>query len=880
MLGKTLAHYKVLDHIGTGGMGEVYRAHDTKLDREVALKALPVEFSNDPDRVARFEREATTLAKLQHANIAAIYGFEKDQDRTFLIMELAEGEDLAERLERGPIPPSEAILLAAQIAEALEAAHALGIVHRDLKPANIKITPTGDVKLLDFGLARAYDGDEGSESSLEVSNTPTITAAMTMQGVILGTAAYMSPEQARGKSIDRQADIWSFGVVFFEMLTAEKLFGGETVSDSIGAILHRNPDLNLLPNVPPQVTTLLRRCLARDKKDRLRDIGDARLELADASAAAVTADAPDANKRAGKTIWIAAAAATLLVAALGWLALTRDPGSAIDQVTLGLPRDQSIFLNDGSWTRLRFAADGRKIVYSDGDDGTLLLRDVGEFAAVPLAGTQGARLYEFSPDGSWIAYFANSKLWKVAVSGGAPIEICATAGGPGLAWGQDEIFFVQGNGGGLWSVSADGGTPKQISPLDDEREETSHRWPHVLPDGRHLLFTIKTARIATFDDALIGLLSLDSGEIRILVTGGTQPQYSATGHIIYGRESQLFAVAFDPESLTVKGTPSLVLDQVYTIDVNGSAQYALSAGGDLAYLPVEGDITDYEMLWLHLSGRTSRVEISEDAFYNPSISSDGQRLAGMLSAANDKIHIYDLQRQIMTRLTSTPGNDGMPQWSPDGSLVAYRNDREGSADVYIISTDGGTPAHRLVPGDFLDIPMDWTPDGARLLFNRFDAGGRSEIWIVPVDGSAEPKPVVADENSNLRPRLSPDGRWLAYVSVASGERNAYVRPFERPGAPVRVSIDGGNRPQWSPDGRTIYYVAGEFMMAAPVETAGRLRVGTPEEIFEIDESIFGPLPLAPDGERFLANRTKPGTDLHYGIRVVFDWAEGLKEIQP
>jgi len=878
MLGKTLAHFKILAHIGTGGMGEVYRAHDTKLDREVALKLLPIEFSKDPERVARFEREATTLAKLQHANIAAIYGFEKDQDRTFLIMELVEGEDLAERLLRGPIPAGEAIGLAAQIAEGLEAAHALGIVHRDLKPANIKITPTGDVKLLDFGLARAYADDGSSSTSLEISNSPTITAAMTMQGVILGTAAYMSPEQARGKSIDRQADIWSFGVVFFEMLTAERLFGGETISDSIGAILHRNPDLTLLPEVPPQVTTLLRRCLAREKKARLRDIGDARLELADAAGAGT--ESPHAGKKSGRTTWITAAAVTIVVAALGWLALTRDTGPVLDQVTLGLPRDQAIFLNDGSWTRLRFAADGRKIVYAGGDDGQLMLRDVGEFAAVPIPGTQGATLYDFSPDGRWIAYFAESKLWKVAVSGGAPVELCETARGPGLAWGQDEIYFTRGNGGGLWAVSSEGGEPRQISTLDDEREETSHRWPHVLPDGRHLLFTIKTARIATFDDALIGLLSLDTGEIRVLITGGTQPQYAETGHIIYGRGSQLFAVAFDPENLKVEGTPSLVLDQVYTIDVNGSAQYALSAGGNLAYLPVEGDITDYEMQWLYRSGRSSRLEISEAAFYEPSISPDGQKVAGMISAANDKIHVFDLERQTMTRLTNTPGNDGKPVWSPDGALMAYRNDRDGSTDLYIIPADGGTPARRLVGGDLDDHPECWTPDSARLLFTRVDAGGQAQIWIVPVDGSSEPQPVLDDGNSNGGARISPDGRWMAYMSDSSGGLDVYVRPFEKPGGPVRVSIDGGVVPQWSPDGKFIYYVSGDLMMAAPVETAGGLRVGSPVEIFEIDESVFGPLPLAPDGERFLANRVKPGTDLHYGIRVVFDWTKGLKDIGP
>jgi dipeptidyl aminopeptidase/acylaminoacyl peptidase len=427
-------------------------------------------------------------------------------------------------------------------------------------------------------------------------------------------------------------------------------------------------------------------------------------------------------------------------------------------------------------------------------------------------------------------------------------------------------------------VSADGGAPRQISELDDTREETSHRWPYMLPDGRHLLFTIKTARIETFDDALIGLLSLDTGEIKVLITGGTHPQYSATGHILYGRESQLFAVPFDLGTLTVTGTPSLVLDEIYTNDVNGAAQLALSAGGNLAYLPVEGELRDFEMAWLHRSGQSSRLDISETVFYEPSIAPDGQRLAGRITAANDKIHVYDLGRQTMTRLTHTPGNDGTPQWSPDGSLLAYQNDRDGSPDVYVISADGGTPARKLVAGELDEYPQSWTPDGARLLYTRVDAGGKAQTWIVPVDGSAEPQVVLDDEYSNGRAKVSPDGRWLTYVSVSSGDPNVYVRPFERAGGPVRVSIAGGERPQWAPDSKTIFYTTDDLMMAAPIKTDAGLRVGVPVAIFELDETVFGPLPLAPDGERFLANRTMPGTDLHHGIRVVFGWADRLEDI--
>ena len=435
MIGKTLGRYEIISLLGKGGMGEVYRARDASLNRDVAIKVLPALFADDGERLARFEREATTLAKLQHANIATIYGFEQEQDLRFLVMELAEGEDLSERLQRGPIPPEEALLIAAQIAEGLEAAHVLGIVHRDLKPANIKLTPSGDVKLLDFGLARAY-ADEPISGSPESSASPTITAAMTRAGVILGTAAYMSPEQARGKSVDRQSDIWSFAVVLYEMLTADRLFGGETVSDSIGAILHRDPDLGRLPAVPAQVPTLLRRCLARDKRQRLRDIGDARLELEDAIAVRATMQ-KQGRGRFGRVPVLVAGVLAVLVAVLGWLVFTRDAATVHRLTTLGLPREEAIDLGThNAWPKLGFSPDGREVFYIGGEDFTLYRRNVDSFDSEPIPGTTNVALFTCSPDGRWIAYTDGQKLWKVALSGGAPIALCDTEAGRGWPGGR------------------------------------------------------------------------------------------------------------------------------------------------------------------------------------------------------------------------------------------------------------------------------------------------------------------------------------------------------------------------------------------------------------------------------------------------------------
>ena len=879
MIGKTLGRYEIISLLGKGGMGEVYRARDASLDRDVAIKVLPALFAADTERLVRFEREATTLAKLQHTNIATIYGFEQEQDQRFLVMELVEGEDLAERLQRGPIGAEEALLYAAQIAEGLEAAHVLGIVHRDLKPANIKITPSGDVKLLDFGLARAYAAEPFSGSP-ESSASPTITAAMTRAGVILGTAAYMSPEQARGKSVDRQTDIWSFAVVLYEMLTADRLFGGETVSDSIGAILHRDPDLAKLPAVPAQIPTLLRRCLARDKRQRLRDIGDARLELEDAIAARATMQRQGA-RRFGRAPWLVAGVLAVLVVVLGWLAFTRGPAAGAELTTLGLPREEAIDLGiHNAWPRLGFSPDGLEVFYIGGEESALYRRRIDSFDSEPVPGTAHVSMFAFSPDGRWVAYADGVKLWKVALSGGAPIALCDTDDGPGLAWGQGEIYFSRGNGGGIWSVPDTGGQPRSVSQLNDEREETSHRWPHVLPDGRHLLITIKTARIASFDDALIALLSVETGEVQVLVQGGMSPQYEASGHIVYGRDAQLFAVPFDLGSLTVTGTPTRVLGGVDTVDVNGCAQFALSPGGDLAYLTAGEAQAELDLVWLETSGKISRLDIEYPYSFELALRPDGRQLASLVPAANDKIFIYDFPRRIMTRLTNTPGNDGQPVWSPDGTRIAYRNDRDGSTDLYVIPADGSAPAQRILATPAGEYPSAWSPDGSRILFTRVDERGDPEIWTVPSDGDGEAQPLFSPGYRCWDATPSPDGKWVAYVSDTSGDGNVYVRPFGRAGSPVRVSIADGGAPCWSPDGRTIYYRTGRHMMAASLEAGASLQVGAPREVFEMDPTVFGSLPLSPDGKRFLANRANPHLRKHFGIRVVFAWTERLRQTRP
>lgn len=638
MIGKSLAHYKITDLLGKGGMGEVYRARDTKLERDVAIKVLPPELASDPERSARFDREARTLASLQHPNVASIYGFEEIEGTRFLVMELVEGEDLSVRLEKGTLHLDETLRIARDIATGMEAAHEQGIVHRDLKPANIMLTPSGEAKILDFGLARAWFGE--GENTSDMEHSPTITNAMTMAGTVLGTAAYMSPEQARGGHVDRRADIWAFGTILWEMVTGKRLFQGQTVSDTLAAVLRDEPDWSQLPvEEAPQLCRIIERCLVRDPKLRLRDIGEARVLLQKAggesslvsfttagSLPEAEATASTGNSRSG---WLAALAMTAVALLFAILFFSRDSNPPLSQTTLGLNGPATISLvGENAWASLSFSPDGETIAYVGGFTGDLYVRSLNAFESTKIANTEGARLPSFSPDGNWIAYAADSRIWKVAVSGGAPLELCSSPIGPGLAWGDGEIYFCRGMGGGLWAVPESGGEPRQISELNPSREETSHRWPHVLPGGKHLLLTIKTADIATFDDALIGLLSLEDGSVSILATGGSDPHYIASGHILYGRGYQLFTLPFDLTSLSVSGTPTPVLDNVHTSPLTGHTYYTVGTDGRLAYVPNIEDMWDFQLVWIDMAGRVEPVDFEENRGFEGHCVSRREKISG------------------------------------------------------------------------------------------------------------------------------------------------------------------------------------------------------------------------------------------------------------
>jgi len=681
---------------------------------------------------------------------------------------------------------------------------------------------------------------------------------MTQAGVILGTAAYMSPEQARGKSIDKQSDIWSFAVVLFEMLTTERLFGGETVSDSIGAILHRDPDLSQLPQVPKPIHTLLRRCLMRDKRQRLRDIGDARLELEDAIADRGKISKGEDSRSKGGSRALVAVLILLLIAVSGF-ALTRNTDSSPAVITLGLDRDKALdtgLLN--AWLRLQFSPDGEEVLYVGGEDAKIFRRDIETFETLEVQGTDNTEVFTFSPDGQWIAYLADGKLWKIALSGGAPEEICETRSGPGLTWGKganrDKIYFVPLNGGGIWSVSIDGGKPEVVSTLADERDETSHRWPHALPDGKHLLVTIKTARISKFDEAMIGLLSLETGDMEVLVRGGMSARYSESGHITYGRDNQLFAVPFDMASLSVTGTPRQVIERVDTIQINGCAQYALSDDGDLAYFYSEDFFERVELVWLYPTGKIGDFSLNAPKAYDLAFSPDGDQLAMVDALANDKIVLYDTERKTTARLTNTPGNDAFPVWSPDGSMIAYRNDRSGSIDLFVIPADGSEPGRPVLTGPLHEFAQSWSHEGTQVVYTRLEADGHAETWITPIDGSEDPRLLIDVPFSAWYATVSLDGRWIAYNSDSTGEDNIFVVPFSGQGNPVRISTNGGVNPQWSPDGKTLFYFTEDNLMAVEYEANARFEAGAPQQLAELKDSFNGNLALSTDGKKFLVNR--------------------------
>jgi serine/threonine protein kinase/Tol biopolymer transport system component len=905
--GSRLGPYEIQSPLGAGGMGDVYRAKDARLDRTVALKVLPEEFFEDNERKARFEREAKLLAALHHPNIAAIFAFEEASGRHLLAMELVEGEDLAQRLLSGPLPLDESLAYAKQIAEALEAAHEKGIVHRDLKPANVKVTPDGKVKLLDFGLAKIFEGDSSNDKSGSggaLTKSPTLTARATAAGVILGTAAYMSPEQARGKTVDKRTDVWAFGCVLYEMLTGKRAFEGETVSDTLAAVLMKEPDWSALrAPVSSKVRELLRRCLQRDVKQRLRDIGDARITLeeelgASASASAsgslpfeerqavpsstVGRSAPAVSARGSRrSIYLSWAVAAALAVALGALALrARAPeGKGVTRLTIPLPPGQVLSGNGGP----AISRDGRRIAYAARDtSGTarLYLRALDRFEPGTIPESDGAQQPFFSPDGSRVAFFARGKLFTASVTGGAPAAIADASAQPlGGTWGDDDtIVFSPALSSGLVRVPAAGGVVQQLTQPDEGAGGYAHGRPQFLPGGGSVLFTIWGASNSA--DRGPAVLSLVTGGWQHASSGYWTGRYARSGHMMISGPRGVRAAPFDPDHPRAVNPQTFVVDAVLGTIAWSDSWFTVSDTGTLVYVP--GDFLLGTLSWVDREGRVTPASDKPAAISDPLLSPDGERIA--FQDRDDVLWMKDLRRGVPVRLSPENGATGAyPVWSRDGTHVIFGSNSTGDWDIYSVPATGG-PAKRLLARKGNQFPLSFAPDGT-LLFNERSRGGPgADLLTLAPDGTVTPF-LIAQPASKVGGQFSPDGRAVAYVSDESGRDEVYVRPYGRPGDSVAVSNEGGNAPKWSPDGREIIYRRGDAFLVASVSSAGGvLSVGDSRKLFEVraapGRSTFqAGYSVSPDGRRFLVQLLDPRA-IPTQINVVLNWFEELNAKVP
>ena len=848
-------------------MGQVWQATDTQLNRQVALKILPDAFADDPDRLARFKREAQILASLNHPNIAAIYGIEEAEGTRALVLELVDGPTLADRITKGPIPLDEALPIAKQIAEALEAAHEAGVIHRDLKPANIKVREDGTVKVLDFGLAKALDPSPASDPS----ESPTLTAAATQMGVILGTAAYMSPEQARGSGADRRADIWAFGVVLYEMVTGRRLFEGATVSDTLASVLKTEPDWSALSSdTPPAMKRLLRRCLEKDRKERLQHVGDARVEIREAltapSADTVTAGpvAPPSWRRA-LPLGIAALIVVGVVTGLVVRLLVAPDPQSVSRFAIGLSGDQY----DRFSPSVALSPDGRTLVYVALSDGVQQLyeRPMDQLDAVPIRGTEGASSPFFSPDGEWVGFFAGGALKTVSLAGGPPVLLCGAPAGGGGSWTGDDTIVFGSRGSGLSRVPAAGGSPEPLTMLGPD--DGGHRWPHVLPGGRAVLFSIASNSTAT---PRLAVQDLESGERRIL-GDGVSPRFSPTGHLVFMRDDTLWAVRFDTHRLDVVGEPVPLLEDVQ-LRVRGAAEFTFADDGTLVYVP-HSAVAERRLVWVDRDGQSIPLTDERRSYVWPRLSPDGTQVAVVIEEGGDQgIWIYDRQRRTRTRLSTTEGGS-IPLWTRDGTRVAFSRSR----GVYSTPADGSGEAEALFTRDFPVGLTSWSPDGRTLAFVENHPATGADIWVWP--GEGDPVPVMTSASNEGSARFSPGGRWLAYNSDETGRGEVYVQAYPGPGRRVPISTDGGTEPMWSADGRELFYRNGDRMMVVVVETQPGFKADIPRVLFEGRYSFYGVFQtygVSPDGQGFLMMQDADHSRL--SLNIVQNWFEELKRLVP
>ena len=890
-IGTRLGYYEVVAPIGAGGMGEVYQAHDTKLGRDVAIKVLPEAFAHDAERLSRFQREAKMLAALNHPNIATIHGLEQSGGTSYLVMELVSGETLAARVKRdGAVPVEEALAIAKQIAEALEAAHEKGIIHRDLKSANVKLTPEGKVKVLDFGLAKAFEGDATNE---DLSNSPTLNMAATMQGVILGTAAYMSPEQAKGKAVTKATDIWAFGCVLYELLAGHAAFEGDDLTEILAAVVRAEPDWNRLPERTPQcISLLLRRCLRKDRRQRLQDATDVRIEIEDTLSGVSDPQPAHAVRHKPPPAWIALCGVLLI--ALAALSIAHFRVVPVQQPSTRFqvpPPEQSVI------SIFKLSPDGRYIVIAGLSEGRnrLWIRPLDSLQAQVLQGTEDASYPFWSPDSSHIGFFAQGKLKKIAVTGGPPQTLCDAPGGRGGTWGATGIvLFAPNLTGGLYKVSAAGGVPEPATKLTTTGPSDSQRYPEFLPGGRHFLYLLQTNRKEVGG---IYAASLDGEQpIRLLADPSNAvyvppiaPQMS--GYLLFRREGTLMAQPFDPDRLRLNGEIFPVAEQVGTSANVGIGAFSTSENGVLAYR-TGGTGGNREFVWMDRDGKRLGTVTSPALGRSGALSRDEKRLAFSITDESGNLGnlwLQDLERKVISRFTFELGVSSSPAWSPDDTRIAFSIRDEGAQwGIYQKEVTGTGKAELLSHGGVNAFTWDWSPDGKFILYSDYQEKTKYDLWMLPLEGDHKPIPYLQTPFSEIHGQYSPDGRWMAYASDESGRFEVYVQTIPTSGPKWQISNAGGDFPRWRRDGKELYYIAADQkLMEMPVKTAsgssGSFVPGVPQPLFRIEPvstSVSTTIPFQPaaNGARFLVNVQAGGEGTQAPpITVVLNWTADLKK---
>jgi len=895
VIGSRLGPYEVTAKLGEGGMGEVYRATDTKLHRDVAIKVLPEAFTEDKERLQRFEREAQLLAQLQHPNIASIYGLEESGSTRALVMELVEGPTLADRLEQGSLSIDESLSVARQIAEALEEAHEKGIVHRDLKPQNIKASLAGKVKVLDFGLAKAMDPvgtASGAPSASQLAASPTLTLGATVQGVILGTAAYMAPEQARGMPVDKRADIWAFGVVLWEMLAGETLFAAETVTDTLADVLRRKIDLDRLPaETPAAVRRLVARCLERNPKERLRDIGEARIALEHpgepAPRSADGAAAPRTSAWRRFLPWGVAAAGlglALLSSIAGRESGTPTTRAASSLVAFGVRLPEGLVLAGRDVPVMDLSRDGRTLVFvGDGEDGQKLYRRSFDRVGIEvIQGTEGAADPFLSPDARWVGFYAGGRVRKVALEGGSPVVLATVNADRGATWtDRGWIVFTDSYTGGLFRVREAGGSSEPLTELDPKRSERTHRWPTQIPGTPWVLFSVGISASPSFyDDARIEAVNLDTRERHTVYEGAWMARYAPPDHLLLQRRGSLVELGFDPAAARAEGQERLVLEGVGGEASSGAGYFAAGAGEALAYVPAEALTDEKAVALVAPGGEEKLLPLPARNYWYPRFSPDGRRLAidiGSGQGTDDDIWLYELGTERFSRFSFTRPSVH-PAWTPDGRWIAYGGAGPSRASTLFRKRSDGTGAEEKIwTGNDVVLPIDWTIDGGAVAVTN--TIGELDAYLVTL-GSGEARELAPAPGSTWGTDFSPDGRYMAYTSNESGRAEVIVSTFPEGDGKWQVSVDGGMAPVWSRDGSRLYFIKDDATWSLDVETEPTFRAGTPVEVLRgpyiLNTAPFRNYDVGPDG-RFVFVRRRTDVQAPRQLEVLVGWTSKLPE---